>query len=234
MKRKPRSVVVLCILLLVILSIIPTVISYPFKQASSIELNYAFLDGNLTSSVDIEFSGGVSEWQHRYYSLFFVLIGAQEGYRHVTSTVTLLIGDFNDTKDADFSVSVSGARNERTYFVVMKASFDVQQRDIISHVVNGTLSFQANYELEISGYEHIFEDEMTGTAIVKIAGVQDVPDDEEPTDEIPDDEIPDDEIPDENGETSNVSDNNVQILSILAITCLIIGAVTFFLIRRKS
>ena len=223
--KKLRSTIVLCILLLVIPSIIPTVISYPFKQDPLIELNYESLDGNLVAPVDIEFSGFIHEYQTMYYSLFFVLLGLNEGYRNLRfCNITLVVGDFNLTQEATFSNSVKGARGERTFFITISSMFLIQQSMIISDMVNDTLSFQANYKFEISGYEHIFEDEMTGTAIVKIDDVQD---------EVPDEETPD-EVPDEDEEISDVPDNNIQIVSILAIVCLIIGVLGFFLAKRKS
>lgn len=231
--KKLRSTIVLCVLLLVILSIIPTVVSYPFKQDSLIELNYESLDGNLVAPVDIEFSGFIHEYQAMYYSLFFVLLGLNEGYRNLRfCNITLVVGDFNLTQEAIFGNSVEGARGERTFFITISSLFLIQQSMIISDMVNDTLSFQANYKFEISGYEHMFEDEMTGTAIVKIEDVQDeVPDEEVPD---PDDEVLDDETPDEDEEISDVPDNNIQIVSILAIVCLIIGVLGFFLAKRKS
>jgi len=160
-----------------------------------------------------------------YYSLFFVLLGLNEGYRNLRfCNITLVVGDFNLTQEATFSNSVKGARGERTFFITISSMFLIQQSMIISDMVNDTLSFQANYKFEISGYEHIFEDEMTGTAIVKIDDVQD---------EVPDEETPD-EVPDEDEEISDVPDNNIQIVSILAIVCLIIGVLGFFLAKRKS
>ena len=202
----------LCVLFFMML-LIPVVTAdnkdtlVPFKQDSTILLDYESLDGNSTAVVDIEFSGSVHEYQGNWYGLFFVLISVSQGYRRVSfCDVTLIVGDFNVTQNAIFArPTVDGTHSERGVSVTFSSSFIVPQSMVILDAVNGTLNFQAGYQFGIDGYALVTEDTMTGVAIVKIDGVQYELPDEEPKIvdtpfEEPEEEPDEEESPVDNGE----------------------------------
>ena len=150
----------------IFLSTIPTVFAYPFKQDSTIELDY----NDTVAPVNIQFSGEINEYQGMYYDLFFVLIGVNEGYRAVEfCTITLQIGEFNMTKTATFYVEMLPS-SIHTFYVSLSTTFQVPNNTVIRYTTNGTLPFTASYKFKIQNYYKIFMDDMTGTVTIKVNG----------------------------------------------------------------
>lgn len=204
MNRKALSILLLVFIALAGVGILP--LSFVSLRQHSLNLYYE--SSTAQAPVDLTFYGSVSEYkQSSYGSWFSGLRGAFRGYRSISASVTLKIGEYEETKTVKPTVAWVESAGKEAYGCTVSARFTVPASKIVPYMEldenktdRGSSSFTASYIISISNEPSAlkFSGETTGPVYIQIVGDVNsyVPDPEPPSpSQDPPPEAPPEDLP---------------------------------------